>query len=93
MFIAKRCVVAGRVQGVYYRASTQQQARQLGVVGYARNLTDGRVEVLAVGEPDQVTALVTWLWKGSPASQVTNVDVADVVLADLGTVPGQFLTS
>ena len=94
MVIAKRCLVAGRVQGVYYRASTQHQARQLGVAGHARNLIDGRVEVLAVGEPAQVDALVTWLWKGSPASQVTGVAVADVALAEFGAaVPRQFLTS
>jgi acylphosphatase len=93
MLIAKRCLIAGRVQGVYYRASAQQEASQLGVVGYAKNLTDGRVEVLAVGEPARVAALITWLWKGSPASEVIQVDVADVVLADLGAIPRQFLTS
>jgi acylphosphatase len=93
MFIAKRCLVAGRVQGVYYRASTQQQASQLGVVGYAKNLSDGRVEVLAIGEPERVAALVSWLWKGSPASQVTHVEVAEVLLTDLGATPRQFLTS
>jgi acylphosphatase len=78
MPIAKRCLVGGRVQGVFYRKSTQQQAQQLGVTGYANNLPDGRVEVLAVGEPDAVNALVKWLWEGSPASHVTSVDVEDV---------------
>jgi acylphosphatase len=78
MPIAKRCLVGGRVQGVFYRKSTQQQAQQLGVTGYANNLPDGRVEVLAVGEPEAVNALVKWLWQGSPASHVTRVDVEDV---------------
>jgi acylphosphatase len=75
MPIAKLCLVAGRMQGVYYRASTQQQAQRLHVNGYAKNLADGRVEVLAVGEAEQVDALVKWLWQGSPASEVTSVDV------------------
>jgi acylphosphatase len=78
MPIAKRCLVGGRVQGVFYRKSTQQQAQRLGVNGYANNLPDGRVEVLAVGEPDAVNALVNWLWQGSPASHVTSVEVEDV---------------
>ena len=78
MPIAKRCLVGGRVQGVFYRKSTQQQAQQLGVTGYANNLPDGRVEVLAVGESEAVNALVKWLWQGSPTSHVTSVDVEDV---------------
>ena len=48
--IARRCHVSGRVQGVYFRASTWERARELGVTGYAKNLPDGRVEVLACGE-------------------------------------------
>lgn len=78
MRIAKRCLVGGRVQGVFYRKSAQQQAQQLGVTGYANNLPDGRVEVLAVGEPDAVNALVKWLWQGSPASHVTSVEMQDI---------------
>jgi acylphosphatase len=78
MPIAKRCLVGGRVQGVFFRKSTQQQAQQLGVTGYANNLPDGRVEVLAVGEPEAVDALVKWLWQGSAASHVTSVDVEDI---------------
>jgi acylphosphatase len=73
--IARRCLVAGRVQGVFYRASTRARAESLGVTGHARNLADGRVEVLACGEPDAVEALCRWLWQGSPASDVTAVDV------------------
>jgi len=78
MAIAKRCWVGGRVQGVYFRASTRQQAKQLGVGGYAKNLADGRVEVLVVGEAEAVNALVKWLWRGSPASHVTSVEVQDI---------------
>jgi acylphosphatase len=74
-WIARRCLVAGRVQGVFFRASTRQRAEQLGVTGHARNLADGRVEVVACGEPAAVLALCEWLWQGSPASQVTSVQV------------------
>ena len=91
--VARRCLVAGRVQGVFYRASTRQRAVELGVNGYARNLPDGRVEVLAVGEPSAVEALCRWLWQGSPASQVTSVDVEVVEAGAPGARAEGFRTS
>lgn len=69
--------MAGRVQGVFYRGTAAQRARELGVRGYARNLPDGRVEVLACGESDAVQTFIEWLWTGSSASKVTAVEVAD----------------
>lgn len=84
--------MSGRVQGVFYRASTRERAQQLGCRGYARNLADGRVEVLAVGEPAAVDALVKWLWQGPPAAHVQDVQCTDVVLGDLGEMPGGFGT-
>lgn len=60
--------VHGRVQGVGFRYSTQAEARTLGVLGYARNLDDGSVEVLAWGEAEQVEALIAWLKAGGPRS-------------------------
>jgi acylphosphatase len=90
--IARRCYVSGRVQGVFYRASTRERAQQLGCRGYARNLADGRVEVLAVGEPAAVDALIEWLWRGPPAAQVQDVQCTDVVPGDLGELPGGFGT-
>jgi acylphosphatase len=92
MPIVKRCLVSGRVQGVFYRASTQQQARKLGITGYAKNLTDGRVEVLAVGDAARVDALVQWLWQGPPAAHVICVDETELGLVDLVEVPAQFTT-
>ena len=90
--IARRCHVSGRVQGVFFRASTRDRARELGVTGYARNLPDGRVEVLACGKPDAVEALCRWLWQGSPSSQVTTVDVSAVPMSELGEAPTSFRT-
>jgi acylphosphatase len=71
--ICRRSFVSGRVQGVFYRATCVRKATSLGLVGYARNLADGRVEVLACGEEPAVEAFVQWLWEGSPASRVTDV--------------------
>ncbi len=76
--ICKKCVVAGRVQGVFYRATAARRAHELAIRGYARNLPDGRVEVLACGEAQAVESFVSWLWTGSSASKVTSVDVTDL---------------
>lgn len=90
--IARRCYVSGRVQGVFYRASTRETAKTLGVSGYASNLPDGRVEVLVVGEKAAVAALIDWLALGPPAAQVTKVEVHEVALPDLHEVPAGFST-
>lgn len=71
--ICFRCVVAGRVQGVFFRATAREQAMRLGLTGYARNLPDGRVEVFACGPADAVGALREWLRNGPPQAQVTGV--------------------
>jgi acylphosphatase len=73
--IARRCYVSGRVQGVFFRASTAARARAAGITGYARNLPDGRVEVLACGDEAAVRALCEWLRHGPPGARVTNVTV------------------
>ena len=77
MKVCKRCLVSGRVQGVFYRASTKDRARELGVAGYAKNLPDGRVEVLACGEEEAVQELIEWLWQGPPTAKVERGDVDD----------------
>ena len=85
MVVCKRCLVSGRVQGVFYRASTAERARTLGITGYARNLADGRVEVLACGEEAAVGQLCEWLWQGPPAAKVDAVEVnaaVDIAPAD-----------
>jgi acylphosphatase len=73
-----RCRISGRVQGVFFRASTREQARQLGLGGHARNLPDGSVEVLACGPERAVAALQEWLWLGPPAARVEAVDCEPV---------------
>lgn len=80
-----RFVVAGRVQGVFYRASTREQATRLGLDGHARNLADGTVEVLASGADAGLDALQRWLQHGPPAAVVENVRREQV---DLEVPPG-----
>jgi acylphosphatase/uncharacterized membrane protein YphA (DoxX/SURF4 family) len=65
--------VSGRVQGVWYRGACAEQARALGVSGWARNLPDGRVEVVVEGPPEAVGQLVEWCRLGPPAARVTGV--------------------
>ncbi|HEX5307320.1 MAG TPA: acylphosphatase [Dyella sp.] len=68
-----RFLVSGRVQGVFFRAGTREQALALGLTGVARNLADGRVEVIASGDPQAIDALERWLHRGPPAAQVAQV--------------------
>jgi acylphosphatase len=84
--------VSGRVQGVFYRASTREQAVRLGLKGYARNLDDGRVEVLIFGEPPAVASLIQWLHTGPPAASVSAVAIQEIPLQELEAVPAAFST-
>jgi len=67
--------VSGRVQGVYFRATTRDTARENGVHGWVQNLDDGRVEAVFEGDEDAVDALVEFCHEGSPAANVAGVDV------------------
>lgn len=78
--VARRYLVSGRVQGVFFRASTRDAAVAMGLSGHALNLPDGRVEVIAVGDPDAVARLGEWLWKGSPMSRVDGVAGEDIAV-------------
>ena len=69
-----RFIVSGRVQGVFFRASTRTEAVRLGLNGYARNVADGSVEVLACGEAAALDELQRWLHKGPPAARVESVE-------------------
>ena len=70
---ARRFLIEGHVQGVFFREWTVSKARELGLTGYVRNLGDGRVEVYAIGTPAVLDQLAGHLRKGSPASKVTDV--------------------
>jgi acylphosphatase len=74
---AVRCLVEGRVQGVYFRAATFERATELGLRGWVRNLPDRRVEVLAIGDPEDVATLTKWLWQGPPMARVVSVSVEE----------------
>jgi acylphosphatase len=74
---AIRCIVAGRVQGVYYRAATVERATDLGLAGWVKNLPDGRVEAVASGPFEALTEFAAWLWQGPPAARVTSVQVEE----------------
>jgi acylphosphatase len=74
---AIRCIVAGRVQGVYYRAATVERATELGLGGWVKNLADGRVEAVASGPLEALTEFSAWLWQGPPAARVASVQVEE----------------
>lgn len=67
--------VSGRVQGVYFRAFTEETALSLGLTGWVRNMPDGRVEAVLEGEKEVIDTAVAKLKKGPPASRVTDVTV------------------
>lgn len=79
---ARHFLVSGKVQGVFFRASTARVAEELGLRGHARNLPDGRVEVLAVGSATALESLASWLWQGPPRARVTDVVAEDRPVAD-----------
>lgn len=66
--------VTGKVQGVFYRRATQQEALKLGLTGRVFNVGDGSVEVVACGEADLLDQLEEWLWQGPPRAQVEDVE-------------------
>jgi acylphosphatase len=68
-------IVRGRVQGVYFRASAQDRARQLGLHGWVRNCPDGSVEILAEGDKARLEQFVVWCHGGPPGAIVTDLDV------------------
>ena len=69
-----RAIVHGHVQGVFFRAHTQKEAAKLGLTGFARNLPDGSVEVVAEGPKEKLDMLENWLAEGSPHARVEKVE-------------------
>lgn len=75
--VARHLLISGHVQGVFFRQSTQQQARRLGLSGWVRNLPDGRVEAKVWGDTEAVNALVRWCNRGPANAFVTDVTIAE----------------
>ena len=73
-----RCYVTGRVQGVWFRASTQTVANKHQLSGWASNLADGRVEVVAFGDEDKIAILRKWLHQGPPLAKVTDIIIEEI---------------
>lgn len=73
--IRRRVIVAGQVQGVFFRTTTQAEARARGVSGWVRNLPDGRVEAVFEGPGDAVEAMVDWCREGTSLADVRETEV------------------
>lgn len=70
--------VEGKVQGVFYRASTQNKAKSLGLTGYVKNETDGSVSIIASGSEDQIKDLVTWCKTGVELARVDHISYESI---------------
>lgn len=69
--------IRGRVQGVFFRASVQEEASKRGLKGWVRNLSDGRVEAVFEGDDKEVEGMLSWCHSGSPLSRVDHVDIQE----------------
>lgn len=67
-------LIKGRVQGVFYRASTQETAVRLGLNGWVRNLPDSSVETVFEGLSEKVREAIEWCWQGPPGASVSEID-------------------
>jgi len=76
--ICIHCFVSGKVQGVWFRASAQDEASARGLTGWARNLPDGRVEVMACGEKEPLMEFYQWLQKGPEQAEVAQVSFEEI---------------
>ena len=72
-----RLRIRGRVQGVFYRDSTQREAQRMELRGWVRNRSDGSVEAIAQGPPERVAALIDWCHEGPPLARVVEVGVTE----------------
>ena len=77
-----KCIVKGKVQGVFYRDTTRSMAHQLGLQGHAFNLLNGDVEVVACGKKQNVKRLQEWLWRG-PEHAIVNDIICEEVTGDV----------
>lgn len=73
-------IVAGKVQGVWYRQSTKEKALELGITGEVSNQADGTVKIIATGTEEQLSLFTDWCKHGPPKANVTNIDVKELPL-------------
>jgi acylphosphatase len=81
--VARHVRVTGRVQGVFFRAWTRDQARRLGVAGWVHNCADGSLEAHVEGDQDQVRLLIDMIGNGPPGARVDNVHAREAALEAL----------
>jgi acylphosphatase len=79
MLDATHIIVHGRVQGVWFRAGTKEKADELGLLGWVENRPDGTVEIHAEGKKPQLEKFIAWCRKGTPAADVTWLDIDGVM--------------
>ncbi len=79
MIDATHIIVHGRVQGVWFRAGTKEKADELGLLGWVKNRPEGTVEIHAQGEKTQLEKFIAWCRKGTPAANVTSLDIDGAV--------------
>ncbi|MFZ9610048.1 MAG: acylphosphatase [Methylococcales bacterium] len=72
-----KLLISGRVQGVYFRLFAQKKAKQLGINGYAKNLVDGRVEIMAQADNSSIESFIKWSNKGPITARVDEVEVSE----------------
>lgn len=80
-----RILVTGRVQGVFFRKHTQEEALRLGLTGFVMNLPDGRVLIEAAGTTEAIEALISWSRQGPSRAEVTNIQVEEIEGTDVPT--------
>jgi acylphosphatase len=85
MLMGVHLIARGKVQGVWYRVGTREQALQLGLCGWAKNCSDGTVEIHAEGEKEILEQFISWCRKGPPAAQVSTLDIEWVESQGLNT--------
>lgn len=85
MIEAIHIIAHGRVQGVWFRAGTKERADELGILGWVKNRPEGTVEIHAEGEKKQLENFITWCRKGTPAANVTSLDLNPATLQNFSS--------
>jgi acylphosphatase len=83
--VRRRFIVSGKVQGVFFRDAAKSQADMLGLNGYAKNLPDGRVEIVTEGDPNAIERFARWAKEGSTRARVTGVEATTEAPEGLGS--------